>query len=312
MLRTPTALSPATSHYGRPTKVDVRARAAYSLVAGSGEAQRIARLIEWTILRMAPSMYRDDNPAEEQGAALLTQLFARLVQASARSEAFEVRGGSQLASDDAATAYDPISYQVRFFFGAAFDHTFTLQRTITDHGMPMVAAYPLIRAAIEAAAQVLWLTTGGTKAKRVYRALHRVWDMATMSEGALQHLIPDRKSPLDTLRVRLDGLLRSAGAGQRSLDRDYPTMTDIVIDAGRFVRSRRFTPIDVWRLCSSMAHGNREVATAILESREEGPRTSIGSTYLMTTSYQTVAAFVGVLVETVEAALESLERRNAA
>lgn len=260
---------------------------------------------------MTPQLYQDDSPEEAEGAAILEGHFARLEQASAQCEAFEVRARSVLEGDDAATAYDPISYQVRFLFGAAFDHAGTLQRTLEDHGMPMVAAYPLIRASLESAAQVLWLTTGGRRSKRVFRALHRVWDMATMSDEALQHLIPGRQSYLPGLRTRLDELLRAARAGQRSLDQTYPSMTNIVIDAGRFVQSRRFTPIDVWRLCSSMAHGNRTVALSILEAREEGPRTPIGSTYLMTTSYRTIAAFVGVLVEVVDAALDAQDRLNA-
>lgn len=257
------------------------------------------------------AVYEDQDPEEAEGAAKLQRHFARLDQASARCDAFEVRAGSLLEGDDFATAYDPISYQVRDLFVAAFDHIGTLRRTVEDHGMPVVAAYPLIRAAVESAAQVLWLTTGGTRSKRVFRALQRVWDGASLNDEALNHLIPVRASNLLDLRRRLDELLNAAGAGQRSLDRNPPSMTDIVIDAGRAVRSRTFEPIDVWRLCSSMAHGNRSVMLSILESRATGPRTSVGNTYLMTTSYRTIAAFVGVLVDVVEAALDAQDRLNA-
>ena len=260
---------------------------------------------------MTPPLYEDSSPEEVEGAAVLQRHFSRLDEAIARCELFEVREGSLLEGDDRATAYDPISYQVRFLFVAAFDHIGTFRRTLEDHGMPTVAAYPLIRASLESAAQVIWLTTGGRRSKRVFRAIHRVWDMASMNDEALRHLLPERQSYLPDLRTRLDGLLAAAGAGQRSLDQNYRSMTDIVIDSGRRVQSRRFTPIDVWRLCSSMAHGNRSVALSILEAREDGPRTVIGGTFLMTTSYRTIAAFVGVLAEVVDAALDAQDRLNA-
>lgn len=269
-----------------------------------------AHKAEGRITYMTPPLYEDTTPGEVEGAGILQLHFARLDQANSRCEAFAVLPGSLLDRDDTATAYDPISYQVRFLFGALFDHIGTLRRTLDDHGLPMVAAYPLIRAGLESGAQILWLTTGGQRSKRVFRALHRVWDMASMSDEALQHLIPGRESYLPGLRVRLDQLLAEARAGQRSLDRTYPSMTNIVVDAGRFVRSRTFTPIDVWRLCSSMAHANRSVALSILEAREDGPRTPIGGTYLMTSSYRTIAAFVGVVVEVVDAALDARDRLN--
>lgn len=259
---------------------------------------------------MSPHVFEDSSPAEVQGAALLQRHFARLDAAEARCDAFEVRAGSVLDGDDQATAYDPISYQVRFLFAAAFEHIGTFRRSLEDHGMPGVAAYPLVRAALESAAQVLWLTTGGTRQKRVFRALHRVWDAASLSDEALRHLDPQLPSQLPRLRTRLDELLAAARTGQRSLGRNHPSMTDIVIEAGRHVRSDRFQPIDVWRLCSSMAHGNRSVAMAVLERRLIGPTTDLGATFLVTTSYRVMAAFVVVLVEVIEAALDEQDRLN--
>jgi hypothetical protein len=259
---------------------------------------------------MTAHLYEDNSPDDAEDVALLEPLWARLDQARARWELFEVRPGSDLAVEDAATAYNPISHQVQLLFGAAFDHAGTLQRTLA-HGMPVVAAYPLIRASLESAAQVLWLTKGGTRSKRVFRALHRVWDMAEWSDKVFQHLIPGRQAHPQDLRTRLEELLRAAKAGQRKLDQTYPRTTDILIEAGRFVQSKPLTPVDVWRLCSSMAHGNSNIAMSILKRHEEGARTPTGSTYRITTSYRTIAAFVGVLVEVIDAALEAQDLRNA-
>ena len=256
---------------------------------------------------MSPHVVEDDRPSELESAAILEQLFARLAAAEIRCDTFEVRPGSALAADDRATAYDPISYQARYLLVAAFDHIGTFQRALEDHGMPTVAAYPLIRASLESAAQVLWLTTGGTRGKRVFRALHRVWDAASLSDEALRHLDPARVSSLPQLRARLDELLAASKAGQRSLDRRHPSMTDIVTEAGKHVPPRRFHPIDVWRLCCSMSHGNSSVAVTVIERRPDGTG---GDTYLMTTSFRAMAVFVNVLVETIEAALDSRDRLN--
>lgn len=257
---------------------------------------------------MSPHVVEDDRPSELEAAAVLEQLFARLRAAEARCDTFAVHPGSVLAGDDRATAYDPISYQARYLLVAAFDHIGTFQRALADHGMPTVAAYPLIRASLESAAQVLWLTTGGTRGKRVFRALHRVWDAASLSDEALRHLDPARVSSLPRLKARLDELLAASKAGQRSIDRRHPSMTNIVVEAGKHVPPRRFQPIDVWRLCSSMSHSNPTVAVAVLERRPDDAGGA--DTYLMTTSYRAMAVFVNVLVEMIEAALDSRDRLN--
>jgi hypothetical protein len=260
---------------------------------------------------MTPPLFEDGSLEEAEGAELLQRYFARIDAANARCEAFAIRSGSVLDGDDRATAYDPISYQAQFLLMSAFDHLRTFRKTVEDHGMPMVAGYPLVRAALESSAQVVWLTTGGTRAKRVFRALHSVWDAASTNDEALRHMIPGRPSILGGLRKRLDALLAAAKAGQRSLDRTHPSMTDVVIEAGRHVQSRRFRPIDVWRLCSSMSQGNRTVALTLLERREDGPRTEIGGTYLMTSSYRVMAAFIGVVSDLIDAALDARDRLNA-
>lgn len=256
-------------------------------------------------------MFEDSSPQEVEAARVLEVLFTRLDAAEDRCDAFVVRPGSLLEADDRATAYDPISYQVRFFFVAAFDHVGMLRRALVDHGMPTVAAYPLVRAALEAVSQALWLTTGGTRRKRVFRALHRVWDSASFSEEALRHLDPSLPSSLPDLRRRLDELLSSAKVGQQSLDKRHASMTDIVVSAGRSVESRHFKPIDVWRLCSSMSHGNRAVSLMILENRLDAPVSETGGVFMVTTSFKVMATFVGVLVDVLDAALDDQDRLNA-
>lgn len=259
---------------------------------------------------MNPLRFEDRRPVEIDAANLLHQHFARLDAAKIRQGKFEVQPGSDLADDDLATAYDPISYQVTFLFVSAFDHLRMFRQALEHDGMPIVAMYPLVRASLECAAQVLWLTTGGTRNKRVFRALHRVWNAAVISDEALRHLVPDHPSRLKELRARLDDLLAARRSNQRNLDGNYPSMTDIVKEAGTHVQSRTFTPIDVWRLCSSMAHANRSVAVAVLEMEPDGPAGAAGRDYIATTPYRVAEVFVRVAVDMIEAALDSLGQLN--
>ncbi len=134
---------------------------------------------------------------------------------------------------------------------------------------------------------------------------------AAFSHEALRHLALQRPCSLDDLRRRLDELLNAAKASQRSLDRGHPSMTDIVIDSGRWITSREFEPIDVWRLCSSMAHGNRSVSLALLERRLDEPTTDTGGMFLVTTSYRAIAAFIDVLADLIDAALGAQDHLNA-
>lgn len=257
-------------------------------------------------------MVGDNSPSEVAAAALLKQLFERLQAAEVRCDAFTVRPGSLLAEDDRQTAYDPISYQVRFLLVAAFDHMNTFRRTLSDGDgiLPTFGAYPLVRASLESAAQVLWLTKGGKRPTRVFRALHRVWDAASLSDEAIRHVDPQMPSRLDRLRRRLDELLGEARV-QKSLNQKHPSMTNIVLEAGRYVPSRRVKPIDVWRLCSSMAHGNRSVSLALLERRSASDVTDTGADFLMTSSFSVMAEFVSVVADVVDAALDDRDRLNA-
>lgn len=152
--------------------------------------------------------------------------------------------------------------------------------------------YPLVRASLDCAVEVLWLTTGGTRNTRVFRALHRVWNATAISDEALRHLAPGHPSRLNELRAKLDDLLVARKSGQRSFDSKYPSMTSIVAEAGSRVQSRTFTPVDVWRLCSSMAHANRSVAVAVLEMEPDGAVGEIGRNYIATTPYRVEAARV--------------------
>ena len=255
-------------------------------------------------------IFEESSPAEVEGARKLMSHFIRLDTAESRHDVFAVRPGTLLEGDDRATAYNPVSYQVQFLFMGAFDHIAMLRRALADHGMPPVAAYPLVRAALESAAQALWLTSGGTRKKRVSRALHRIWDGASLSDQALGHLYPQRTSSLGELRKLLDQLLAAAKVGQLSLDKNHPSMTDIVIDAGRQIGGRQFKPIDVWRLCSSMAHGNSTVSQILLDRRPHGPTTDFGGTFKVRTSYELMAVFIGVVTDVVEAALDDRDRLN--
>lgn len=260
---------------------------------------------------MPPELIEDSSEQEAAWAAVLDDLCDRVAELEAIEESFAVSECSLLGADDRATAYDPVSYQVQYLMFSAFDNLRTLCDFVRNSGMPTVAGYALRRSAIESAGQAVWLLSGGTRKKRVTRTLHRVWNGAELSDRALSRLDASRPSNLERIKVRLSELLTAAGCQPSILDRDHPSMTNMMIDSGRRQSWLTLQPVDVWRLCSSMTHGNRSVALVVLERRGESNADEVGANYVMTTSYRTVALFVRVTLQLVEHAIELRSGLNA-
>lgn len=252
----------------------------------------------------------EGRPEEIKAARLLSATFQWIDGLVVRSSNFAVNPGSVLARDDELTNYDPLSYQANFLLMFGFDYVDLLRRTITDHGMPTVGVFPLVRSAVEAASEVSWLTSGGTRGKRIFRTLHRVWNSANKGEPTLARIIPGRESNTDAIKARLVELLGAVKGQQKSLDSKYPSTTAIVKEASKNWPSGRTTPLAAWGLCSAMSHANSDIARAVLEKHEVGPRDALGSTFRMTTSYQLATVFMSVVERGLERALDSRDTLN--
>lgn len=250
---------------------------------------------------METSVFKEPRSEE---AELLKKLFEQLEEAKRRCGHFTVKAGSRLEGDDLAVGYEPISHQVRFLFDAAFDYISVLQR-VMEHKVPAVGAYPLIRAALESAAQVLWLTTAETREERVRRMLCQVWEAENLSDKALNKLDPQHQSGLQEVRTKIE-----KHSNQTDLRRCRVTTTHIMTEAGNYVQVRVFKPIDVWNVCSSLAHGNQSMARVVLEIQPEGPSDSLSDGTSATTRYRVLLVFVDVLKKVIDAALNKRDELN--
>jgi hypothetical protein len=257
-----------------------------------------------------PELFNDQRPGELDGQALLEYCWARLERLEQRQETFVLNPSGLLAGDNAQNTYDPISFQVGWLFLAAFDNLNVLRRSLADHGMPVVAAYPLIRAALEAACQALYLLSPGKRRPRVVRSIKRVWRAWVISEPGFKSMFPDEPSNMDRVRERLEELLEASGNRSVDLNRDSTTMSDIVSESRRHVRVHRLDPFDVWRLCSSASHANSRVLLSLIEHHPMGDADEVGQTYLASSSRRVVGAFVRVTLSTIECALDRRDQLN--
>lgn len=274
----------------------------------------ISPLVEIEFMRntsfMRAELFLDDRTKEMEYARSLAGVFQRIDELSVRNASFEVKSGSELDRDDQLTPYDPLSHQVAFLLMFGFDYIDLLRRTITDHGMPVVGIFPLVRSAVESASEILWLTTGGTRSKRVFRTLHRVWHSVESGEPTLARVIPGRKTNKDEIHARLQELLARVKGNQKSLGVAYPSMTTIVSEASKNCAPKVLEPIAVWQLCSGMAHANSGIARTILETKEVGPSDTIGSTFRLATSYQLAVVLVEVVAGLLERSLYARDALN--
>lgn len=254
------------------------------------------------------------DEAEWDGQRRLGAAFARIDEIAARLDGgVGVEPGSQMESDDAATEYDRMSHLVNRLLLSAVDHLWTLGHLLqVGGGVPPFSCYTLIRAGLEGAALAIWIIHHGKRQRRILRSLqfaHRSFkDVAPLGTvlGAVQ-------MDLEKTRIRLDGLRAAAGVASDSDVTNFPRISEVVLIAqGKVAPAlarRTLSGIDVWRMCSGMAHHNPVVAFSVMERRHVA-RASDGKSgsYEMTTSIAVLADCTGVAVNFLTHALSAYER----
>lgn len=175
--------------------------------------------------------------------------------------------GGLLEREDELTRYSPLSYQVKWQLQLTAQHLRAFDQMV-EPGLPppAVAGYPLIRAAIEAAAQAHWLLQNGKRAQRVLRALRSSWwdhsDAMVISRSLGQ---PDPEWDRKTREALERGRLEVKELAQASLDVPRLSHSDMLTDVERHLKLPMPTPLIAWRLCSSLTHGNSLVASMALQ-----------------------------------------------
>jgi len=250
------------------------------------------------------------NRRAQEGADLAAQGLARLQILASRLDrlpnldTITVSPASQLGQDAQVNDYDPADQQVVFAYAVAKDHLETLYRHLTADGggLPAFAAFTLVRAAVEAAAQGIWLLSGGTRDKRVFRSLQAIRRSRDDAEPLARSLGLSNTQGYKRMLERLEEIKAKRSAlNQRDLGASLHT-TAILIEADRHVKTTAgLKGLDVWRAGSGVAHANRSTALMFTELEEvEGMPLRRSSTYRLTSSFYVVSLMVEVALDYLE------------
>lgn len=246
----------------------------------------------------------DDD--ELEGVRILEWNLSKLNDIADRHNRVAVTPGGMLEREDEATRRDPFSYQIHHLVQSALEPLETLARLLAE-GLPMLSGYTLIRASIEASALGLWLLNGGTMDKRIFRSLQLTLDGKRDVESFMKSIGVEQSSTTADLLVSLTELKDARKSlRQKSLDRPFPSMTDVLIEVSRKHTARTMRPLDIWKACSGIAHSNKAMNLVVLESRLL-TTTANGGEYHMTSSFLRTASFFTVARELLESLIASYE-----
>lgn len=232
---------------------------------------------------------------EELGTRLLYAQLRRLnsLKRSGVLDDIELRERSKLWDDDRRTDYNPVSHQIAHAIGSASDHLDTLRRLVPS-GIPAMASFTLLRTAIEASCVAVWLMSGNAK-RRVKRSLQLTVSDRSVNEQLASSLGTANPRGREHMRSRIEGLWQKERLGE-GID-SLPTITDIILSAQRNISSTMpLDPIDAWRACSGIAHGNQSSSLHLLERRLVDHNERSG-TYVVTTSIAVLAQFLGIALD---------------
>lgn len=252
----------------------------------------------------APSNDRKESPEDERrGMELLVAGFRRYESLSERASLFDTAPGSLLEGDDEATIYNPISHQLLTSIGVATDHLHGVQIAVEDSdGKILTMAYfTLIRSALEAAGNGLWITHPASRDGRVLRSLQLTRDARQSVSFAIKETGEDDpnfervESRLKELRDQRPGLIgrnlkpASVTARLRSIHELVPKLW--------------MPPLLLWQLASGAAHGNSAMLQNLLD-HELRSSDEVGGEYEVTTSVVLLALFYQGALDMLEAALD--------
>ncbi|WP_028279806.1 hypothetical protein [Arthrobacter sp. H5] len=199
---------------------------------------------------------RDTREAPEQARfgehLLLTEVAKRLGGVKKQVESLSTPPeNSVLGRIDILTTPFNTSEMVQMYLAVAIDNLWTLHRYVRKvKEIPMVAAYSLIRSAVESTSYGIWILNGHGNDVRAQRSLRVTLNdfqqHATLQKvfGSYEFDVPDLEQMIRDANTRLRGLQAEA------ID-DRLQSTAIVNAVDGFVVKRRFfSGLQVWRATS--------------------------------------------------------------
>ncbi len=255
----------------------------------------------------------DDDEAYRR----LHQVFEHIERWGATSAVVQVHRDSRLASDDALTDPYQVSHAVAISIGAALDHLLALRALIIDAGsLPMAAPFTLTRAALESAAQAVWLLAPPEQSVRVRRRLQMAVRDARERDQLAKTLMGSRHdaAALSERLERFASLAERAGLNRTVLDGHFPGFGRMVHEAGSHADINPEYVRALWQIGSGYAHGQSWpfLTVGTLDEMARQIDGDVGQ-YLVTADVPTVFTITSAAVMILNEALMLRERhRNAA
>lgn len=192
--------------------------------------------------------------------------------------------GSELAADDAATAWMQLSHLVNVFLNMAADNLRAFRDLIgaDDDGnftLPLYAHYPVLRSALEAAAHAKWILKPDSQQERVTRMLQaRTTDLKRddeLHEETLKAAVLHGSTDADLIR-RGEQAHRDARTKAKTKIRDIagtldlergrigsglPNIITILRNTGQLADVPGQYVSSIWKIMSGLAHPSASRAT---------------------------------------------------
>lgn len=181
--------------------------------------------------------------------------------------------GSMLDEERRLNPYEAANDIARQFDGVCRDNLLAVvsasRRARQDKrdALPAFALYPQLRSAIESAAWGYWLLMGGTKTKRLSRALNLTYGHAVSFSDAIRNLNRALENIGDPTidewsEERVVARLQEIRADLRlqgSL-KEPPTTSDVLREVDRArANPERLSMLNAWKLCSGITHATRPI-----------------------------------------------------
>lgn len=177
-----------------------------------------------------------------------------------------VEPGSSLSGDDAKVPTLRVSSAAYQCFTHAVDHLHAVQALVFDAKViHTYAPYSLLRAAVEAAGEAIWLLGPKSRQERIRRCLKRAYE--NVSKGKefmdLSGLQPSGRTHAERVQEIRDlatqhGLDPNDVCGRWSTQRQLKYVDEAVDDGEAFAQI-------LWQICSGFAHGREWATLGLLE-----------------------------------------------
>lgn len=178
-----------------------------------------------------------------------------------------VEPGSSLSGDDAKVPTLQVSSAAYQCFTHAVDHLHAVQALLFEAKViHTYAPYSLLRAAVEAAGEAIWLLEPSSRQERIRRCLKRAYE--NVSKGKefmeLSGLQPSGRSHAERVREIRDlatqhGLDPNDVCGRWSTQRQLKYVDEVVGDDDEALAQ------NLWQICSGFAHGREWATLGLLE-----------------------------------------------